>query len=45
MPSRARRMGLASLFAVRLAATYASLGLLAGLSGRMFGKVSTSLPA
>ncbi len=42
MPSRARRMGLASLYAVGLAATYSSLGILAAVTGRMFGEVSTN---
>ena len=42
MPSRARRMGLASLYAIGLAATYSALGLLAALSGHMFGEVSTN---
>ena len=42
MPSRRRRMGLASLYAIGLAASYSSLGLLAALSGHMFGEVSTN---
>ena len=42
MPSRARRMGLAALYAVGLAATYSSLGILAAVTGRMFGEVSTN---
>ena len=42
MPSRARRMGLASIYAIGLAATYSSLGILAAVTGRMFGEVSTN---
>jgi cytochrome c-type biogenesis protein len=42
VPSRARRMGLASVYAVGLAATYATLGVAAAMSGRMFGEVSTN---
>ena len=42
MPSRARRMGLASLYAIGLAATYSSLGILAAITGHMFGEVSTN---
>jgi len=42
LTSRARRMGLASLYAAGLAATYSTLGVLAAMSGRMFGEVSTN---
>ena len=42
MPSRARRLGLASLYAIALAGSYSSLGRLAALSGHMFGEVSTN---
>ena len=42
MPSRARRMGLAAIYAAGLAATYSALGILAAVTGRMFGEVSTN---
>ena len=42
LTSRARRMGLASLYAAGLAATYSTLGVVAAMSGRMFGEVSTN---
>lgn len=42
MPSRARRMGLASVYAIGLAAAYSSLGIIAALTGRMFGEISTN---
>ena len=40
--TRSRRMGLAAFYVIGLATAYASLGLLAGLTGTMFGAVSTS---
>jgi thiol:disulfide interchange protein DsbD len=40
--SRVRRLGLILVYVVGLAGAYASLGLLAGLSGTMFGAVSTN---
>lgn len=40
--SRARRMSLAFTYVVGLAAAYAGLGLLAGLTGTLFGGVSTN---
>ena len=40
--SRWHRVGLVALYVVGLAAAYASLGLLAGLTGTMFGSVSTN---
>ncbi len=42
MPSRRKRMGLASIYAAGLAAAYSALGLLAALTGQMFGAVSTN---
>ena len=42
LPSRARRMALASVYATGLAATYSTLGVVAAMSGRMFGEVSTN---
>ena len=39
---RWQRVGLVGVYVVGLAAAYASLGLLAGLSGTMFGSVSTN---
>ena len=40
--SRWSRIGLIAVYVIGLAAAYASLGLLAGLSGTMFGTVSTN---
>ena len=40
--SRLQRIGLIIVYVVGLAAAYASLGLLAGLTGTMFGSVSTN---
>jgi thiol:disulfide interchange protein DsbD len=40
--SRWHRIGLIAVYVVGLAAAYASLGLLAGLTGTMFGSVSTN---
>ena len=42
MPSRARRLGLAGIYAAGLAATYSALGILAAMTGQMFGSVSTN---
>lgn len=42
VPSRARRIGLALLYASGLAATYSSLGLVAAMTGHMFGEISTN---
>ena len=39
---RTRRMLLALAYVVGLAAAYASLGLIAGLSGTLFGSISTN---
>jgi thiol:disulfide interchange protein DsbD len=41
-PSRARVLALSLTYAAGLALVYASLGLLAGMSGTMFGTVSTN---
>lgn len=40
--SRIRRVGLAAVYATGLAMAYASLGLVAGLSGSLFGAISTN---
>jgi cytochrome c-type biogenesis protein len=40
--SRWHRVGLVAVYVLGLAATYAALGLLAGLTGTMFGAVSTN---
>jgi cytochrome c-type biogenesis protein len=40
--SRWRRVGLVAVYVIGLAAAYAGLGLLAGLTGTMFGSVSTN---
>jgi cytochrome c-type biogenesis protein len=40
--SRGHRIGLAMIYVVGLAATYSTLGLIAGLSGTMFGAISTN---
>ena len=40
--SRRYRIGLALVYVVGLAATYSTLGLIAGLSGTMFGAISTN---
>ena len=42
VPTRSRRIGLALLYAAGLAAAYSSLGILAAMTGHMFGEVSTN---
>ena len=42
MPTRRRRMGLAALYVVGLAAAYSSLGMLAAMTGSLFGAVNTN---
>lgn len=39
---RSRRLALAATYVIGLAATYAALGLIAGLSGTLFGSISTN---
>lgn len=42
LPTRRRRMGLAALYVAGLATAYSSLGMLAALTGNLFGAVSTN---